>query len=201
MTCGVLNTFCALLWEIVPVNKGQDFLRQILGLFMKGLFFSFVCCSVHQHLEVQSDSCWKQKKPVCWDWRLQHASWQSSVTCGDEVQCLMPLVADSLADVMADVDENHDGEEDEGWERPNQDIQLLLHTQPDGGLDQKIKINATGSVLSLVYHNQVKERLCVCCITSFPSPSAHNISIDNFITKPQIKLEDVTRTEAGCKGR
>ena len=42
--------------------------------------------------------------------------------------------ADSLTDVMADVDENHDGEEDEGGEGTNQDVQLLLHTQPDGGL-------------------------------------------------------------------
>ena len=59
--------------------------------------------------------------------------------------------ADSLADVMADVDEDHDGEEDEGGERPNQDVQLLLHTQPDGGLiyNQKIKTNSRGSVLSL----------------------------------------------------
>ena len=45
--------------------------------------------------------------------------------------------ADSLADVMADVDEDHDGEEDEGGEGPNQDVQLLLHTQPDGCLTIK----------------------------------------------------------------
>ena len=38
---------------------------------------------------------------------------------------------------MADVDQDHDGEEDEGGEGPNQHVQLLLHTQLEGGLTIK----------------------------------------------------------------
>ena len=82
-TCGVL------LWEIVQLNRSHDFLQQFLGYQNKVSLFGFVSLFVHQHLEVLSDSSWKQKKPVCWDWRFQLASWHSSVTCSDKVKCCL----------------------------------------------------------------------------------------------------------------